>query len=1524
MLSFGILSLLISQAEAVSIDAVPVGGLIISEVMSDPNVVVDYLGEYIEIYNAHSAEIDINGLVVTSSNEAGFTVNTSITIPVGGYAVLASSSNSSSNGGNTEVDFAYSYSSMKLGNYETITLANSTDTLDTVSYNINDYPVVSGVSMILDNDSLTSTDNDSDTYWCAPSSVFGDGDLGSPGSANASCTSLSSLSVGDLLITEIMHDPTKVSDTRGEWFEVYNTTLASINIRGLTFTSTGDTGFTVQDNVIIAAGGYAVMAARNNSLSNGGFTGDYQYTYSSNSVRLGKTDSVGIEANGTVIDSVSYNKFTFGYNVGTSHTLASGAFSESDNDSSGSWCDATSAYGDGDFGTPGSANDVCNIDFDGDGVLADTDCDDSDAAIQTLDFYLDGDGDGEGDLNASPLTGECTAPSGYVANNTDCDDANSAVNTAAVEECDNIDNDCDSAIDDADDDLDSSTGDTWYTDGDSDNYGDDATAEQGCDLSSTKILIGGDCNDADGTVNPGATEIINGIDDNCDGISDGLDDDSDGDGETINEGDCNDNDSSINTAATEVCDGADNNCDGVVDENTAADVSQWYTDGDTDGFPGDSFTTACNQPLGTYSSAFQSSNRDCNDGDANISPDATETPDDGLDSNCDSGDLCYTDGDGDGYRDAALTTVLSTNMTCGDAGTEWDGIQAGEDCNDSNATVFPGATEVCDGNIDNDCNGLADDNDGNLDTNSLVTYYIDSDNDTYGVDNVGTNQQACLRPTGYSAASGDCDDSSFDLKPFDKDNDGFDRCSNDCDDDNINTYPGAAAEDAGACMNNDDGDSYGDTNRPLNPYGGDDGVPGNDCDDTDGQVFPTAAANETSFCTKDADGDGWGDSSIAGTDCEDGNANIFIGAATNEGSLCTIDSDGDGYGSLTATSVSSNASNGTDCDDSSSVVSPVATEICDGLDNNCDSVADEGLSVSNYYPDTDSDGEGDEFAASVSGCEAPANHVENNDDCDDTDTLINTSATEVCFDGVDQDCDGGDNTSAAGSCSGGDLSSADFNITGNNNDKLGQAVSYAGSIVGGNSSPDFAVTSRWANSSQGAVYLFDGSGSLTGTQGSSSATVTINGRNTESFGYDVSGGTSLLNIGSHTLNSDFNGDGNTDLVVGATTFVTSDGNQRGAAYVFYGPLTGTLDSSNADVIFSGEDTPNNIGTNAGNQVAFIGDVNGDTFGDLLVADDENTYNPLSGEAYIIFGTNTAGQYTGDNGLAGVHSGNSNGVEIHPHSSSIGLEELGSAVNAIGDANGDGISDIMIAAWRYDAASGTAAKTDNDGAVFVWYGGGSIGSSDLTISQTPSNHTPDVTFVGESAGTSSPHSGAGDQFGQSADGAGDFNCDGFADVIVGSQYGDYAGNDSGVAYVLDASNGGSYPLNSNPGVIYAKLNGEAAGDNAGRSVAGVGNINGDGNSCGDVVIGAKRADKQGAFSNSGSAYLVYGSSSALGTISLSNADVILGGESSGDEAGIAVSGMDDIDSDGTPEFLVGAYKNGSSNNGKVHLMLGSNF
>ena len=88
-MSLSLLSLLLNSAQAVPLSSVPAGGLVISEIQHNPDSTADFRGEYFEIYNAHSDEVDINGLVVDSSGDAGFTVNQSITVPAGEYVVLA-------------------------------------------------------------------------------------------------------------------------------------------------------------------------------------------------------------------------------------------------------------------------------------------------------------------------------------------------------------------------------------------------------------------------------------------------------------------------------------------------------------------------------------------------------------------------------------------------------------------------------------------------------------------------------------------------------------------------------------------------------------------------------------------------------------------------------------------------------------------------------------------------------------------------------------------------------------------------------------------------------------------------------------------------------------------------------------------------------------------------------------------------------------------------------------------------------------------------------------------------------------------------------------------------------------------------------------------------------------------------------------------------------------------------------------------------------------------------------------------
>lgn len=124
-------------------------------------------------------------------------------------------------------------------------------------------------------------------------------------------------------------------------------------------------------------------------------------------------------------------------------------------------------------------------------------------------FYRDADADGYG--NASNSTQACTAPSGYVSNNTDCDDTHASVYPNAPEICDGLDNNCDGQIDEG-------VKSTFYRDADGDGYGDASNSTQACAAPSGYVSNNTDCNDAQVSVHPGAAEICgNGIDDNCNG-----------------------------------------------------------------------------------------------------------------------------------------------------------------------------------------------------------------------------------------------------------------------------------------------------------------------------------------------------------------------------------------------------------------------------------------------------------------------------------------------------------------------------------------------------------------------------------------------------------------------------------------------------------------------------------------------------------------------------------------------------------------------------------------------------------------------------------------------------------------------------------------------------------------------------------------------------------------------------------------------------------------------------------------------
>lgn len=166
-------------------------------------------------------------------------------------------------------------------------------------------------------------------------------------------------SVGALVITEIMQNPSAVSDDKGEYFEVYNTTNSPIELQGWIIKSvtTDAKDDIIKTSLIVPANGYVVFGENSDTATNGGVTVDYQYD---SKIFLGNgSDSIALECGGVIIDNVSWdNGATFPDPTGKSMELATDKYTATDNDTGSNWAEATSAIvTDGDLGTPGSVND---------------------------------------------------------------------------------------------------------------------------------------------------------------------------------------------------------------------------------------------------------------------------------------------------------------------------------------------------------------------------------------------------------------------------------------------------------------------------------------------------------------------------------------------------------------------------------------------------------------------------------------------------------------------------------------------------------------------------------------------------------------------------------------------------------------------------------------------------------------------------------------------------------------------------------------------------------------------------------------------------------------------------------------------------------------------------------------------------------------------------------------------------------------------------------------------------------------
>jgi hypothetical protein len=203
-----------------------------------------------------------------------------------------------------------------------------------------------------------------DTVTCSVSASDGT-DSSSAGTDSVSVTSSSSctastcpadLSVGDLLITEFMANPSAVTDANGEWFEVYNNSGVTVGIGELILADNAGS-HTVNSAATIAADDYAVFCRNSASTTNGGVTCDYEY--GSDLALSNSGDVITLEYGGVTFDEVDFSAWSGGTTSGASMALAFGEqiFDDSDNDTEDYWCDSTTAMSGGDDGTPGTGND---------------------------------------------------------------------------------------------------------------------------------------------------------------------------------------------------------------------------------------------------------------------------------------------------------------------------------------------------------------------------------------------------------------------------------------------------------------------------------------------------------------------------------------------------------------------------------------------------------------------------------------------------------------------------------------------------------------------------------------------------------------------------------------------------------------------------------------------------------------------------------------------------------------------------------------------------------------------------------------------------------------------------------------------------------------------------------------------------------------------------------------------------------------------------------------------------------------
>ncbi len=575
-------------------------------------------------------------------------------------------------------------------------------------------------------------------------------------------------------------------------------------------------------------------------------------------------------------------------------------------------------------------------------------------------WYQDLDGDGYG-VTGATISG-CGMPAGYAASSGDCDDTLSTVNPGAVEICDALDNDCNGATDELTGAVlnplegyaNYTTESVWWTSGISiaktqGSYAEWAGDSAGCGYPKLNDTVTFPITVPSG-VNGVALDLYF---DNRLKVNPDVADTSakmtvklNGVTQTIGPF------SSVQNPKWRT----------LVFPMTAADYGKAYT------FSVNVTTATSNTPYSNYTPCGTS-------GGGFAVDNARSLASCGVSPACTAGVTAsnwFLDGDGDGFGDPA-TSVSACIQPAGY-------VPTGGDCDDQNAAVNPGvAKDSCNtAAIDDNCDGVTD----GVGSTGCTAMYPDVDGDTFG-SKTAASVCYCGAPTGYVADKTDCNDTNSAIKP------GAGEVCNGLDDNCDGATDPVNTSGCQPYFTDVDKDGYGTgasqcwcsaqvTYSTL--------IPG-DCVDNNAAINP----GKTETCNSVDD------------DC-----NTLIDDGLPQGTWYK-DADGDKFGAAApqfiGCQVVGYVADNTDCNDAAVSIYPGATETCNLKDDNCDGATDEGLNLGTWNRDADGDGFGDAGTQLMNSCMLPG-YVATYGDCDDTKVAVNPGVAEVCYNKIDDNCDG--------------------------------------------------------------------------------------------------------------------------------------------------------------------------------------------------------------------------------------------------------------------------------------------------------------------------------------------------------------------------------------------------------------------------------------------------------------------------------------------------------------------------------------